>query len=93
MVNAIVGNMEKTTNYYGAIWRDYLRVYYPFFSMDGLVGDIARLDSMVSNGTNVSYLTFQFDETNPIWLTVGNGTLDPETTNVLQITRFNITLV
>lgn len=93
IVTAIVANMELTTNYYGAIWRQKLMKYYPTFTMDNLQTDIANLDSLMIDNNTVNYLNFEFVD-NPMWtLSDVNGTLDPVVENDLSMTRFNITLV
>lgn len=94
IITGIVANMERTTNYYGQIWRDSLLKYYPQFTMDGLQTEVATLDSMITNNISVDYTTFKFNETNPIWTLVNvNDTLDTATSNELAVIRFNITLV
>lgn len=95
-ITGIVANMENTANYYGTIWRQKLLTYYPSFTMDGLVPDIVEMNAQISAGYNVSYDTFQYNDTNPMWQLTpdsDNMTMDADTERDLTITRFNITLV
>lgn len=89
-VTGIVANMEKTANYYGAIWRDQLVKYFPAFTMEGLIAEInaAETDSAINSTDNTD------DETiNSMW-TPGNDTfIDNDTMADLLVIRNNITLV
>lgn len=82
---SVVSNMERTTNYYGAIWRDELVKYYPNFNMLGLLAEIQADEG-------INFTTAGPSAVN-IWEMDPEVYVDNDTLAHLNEIRNNITLV